>query len=109
MKSTFDFTEFSKIETKKVKEVENQLGKNYVYMLLQNYLSTRDIDFEGFTIDDLWDVYNEMDEVITNDDEEGRISVDPNHTYTRLWALSEKIVGMDKLPKFRPSSPYLFL
>lgn len=109
MKSTFDFSEFSKIEDNKVEEVDNEQGKNYVYMLLQNYMSTKDIDFEIFTIDELWDVYNEMDEVITNDDEEGRISVDPNHTYTRLWALSEKIVGMDKLPKFRPSSPYLFL
>lgn len=109
MKSTFDFSEFSKIEEFKVEEVEDTQGKNYIYMLLQNYLSTKDIDFEAFTYDDLWDVFSEMDEVITNDDTDGNISVDPNHTYTRIWALSEKIVGMDKLPKLRPNSPYLFL
>lgn len=78
-------------------------------MLIQNHESTKYVDFSQFTIDDLIDIYIDLDEIITGDDTQGNIQVDPKHSYTKMMALSYKFIKLETLPKHRPASPYQFI
>lgn len=108
-KYIFDFAAFSKIEEKKVEEVGNQQGNNYVYMIMLEQLSTHSIDFDMFTFGDIEDVIEELEGIITDEDTQGNVSLDPHHPYTKMWGLQEKIVKLGRLPKHRPASPFQFL
>jgi len=108
-KQTFDFAEFCKIEEKMIEEISDHQSQNYIYMVIQENLSKESIDFTKFTLEDLLDVFEELEGVITDEDTEGNVSLDPQHPYTRVWAMSEKIIKMGKLPKQRPASPYQFI
>lgn len=105
----FDFSAFCKIEEKKVEEIGNLKGENYLYMVIQENLSKEAIDFTMFTLDEVIRVFEDLEGIITDEDMEGRVSLDPRHPYTRMWALTEKIMRIGKLPKQRPASPYQFL
>ncbi|MDE3841014.1 hypothetical protein C0966_17255 (plasmid) [Bacillus methanolicus] len=110
MKDKFSFSTFCEmIDEKKERIVEDQYGQNYVLMVIQNQISTGSIDFSKFLFEDIVNVYHELDNVLSGEDTDGNIAIDPNHSYTRILALSEKIYKMGKLPKQRPTSPFLFL
>lgn len=108
-KHIFDFAAFSKIEEKKVEEVGNQQGNNYVYMIMLEKLSTHSINFDMFTLEDIEEVIEELEGIITDEDREGNVSLDPHHPYTKMWSLLEKIGKMGRVPKHRPASPFQFL
>lgn len=110
MKPKFDFSFLCEILDKKEKnDVENHYGENYVLMVIQNKTSTESIDFSKFLFEDLMNVYDELDEVLSGENTDGNIAIDPKHPYTRILALSEKIYRLGKMPKDRPASPFLFL
>ncbi|MFT9495760.1 MULTISPECIES: hypothetical protein [Bacillota] len=110
MRNGFSFSTFSElINDKGQGSVEEQIGQNYVLMVIQNQLCTEDINFSKFEFEDLIEVYEGLDSVLSDEDTEGRICIDPNHPYTRIMALSNKIYSLGKLPKQRPPSPFLFL
>lgn len=111
MKRPFSFSAFSKSLSGKEKNspTGSKEGENYVYVVIQNNLSIHEIDFSRFSYENLQDVGEALDEVITGDDRDGAIFIDPYCPYTRILSLQEKIVKMGKLPKHRPPSPFLFL
>lgn len=111
MTRPFSFSTFSNclIGKERSSQPTGQEGVNYAFVVIQNQLSINEIDLSRFSYEDLVDVYVALDEVITGDDTDGRILIDPNSTYTRILSLQEKIVRMGKLPKYRPPSPFLFL
>jgi len=106
----FDFEYFNnQIESQKIEIVNKHQSANYVLMVLINGLPIDQINYEAFDEDDVIDTYLSLDEAITNESIEGEITLDPNHSYTRMIALRSKIYEMENLEKFRPPSPFSFL
>ncbi|WP_028393950.1 hypothetical protein [Bacillus cihuensis] len=107
---SFDFTKFNKvIEEKKIETVSDNFGENYTYMVIANRLSVSEIDFSLFDIEDITQAHNELEHAITDEQLDGEVYLDPNHPFTRVIALGNKISTLEKLPKVRPASPYRFL
>lgn len=105
-----DFNLFNDvIEKEKVEVVNKQYGYNYVLMTVINGLPIHQIDFEAFLEDDVIDVYQSLEESITDEDQNGELMFDPNHPYSRIRALSYKFVAMERTEKVRPPSPFAFL
>ncbi|WP_374717723.1 hypothetical protein [Neobacillus sp.] len=106
----FSFSHFSqKVSEKLVSNVKNESGINYVLLVIQNLLNNEEIDFSRFTFEDLVDVLNGLEEAIIYEHNDGNIEIDPNHSYTRVLALSWKINKLGEVPRQRGTSPFLFL
>jgi hypothetical protein len=110
MKNEFSYAQFNQaLEGKGQYSIEDKSGGNYVLMILQQQMTIEEINFANFDYEDILDVDEGLDSLITNDNEDGGISIDPNHPYTRALAMSGKICKLGKLPKHRPPSPFLFI
>lgn len=108
--SNFCFSTFTeKLDKKITTDIEDQYGLNYVHMIVQNQLHTSEIDFNKFSLDDLINALDGLEEAITDEDQNGNLAIDPNHVYTRVLALSFKIDKLGTVPKLRGTSPFLFL
>lgn len=106
----FDFDQFSHIlEKKKVEIVGDEYEQNYILMVLINRLPFREINFDAFDEHDIGDVYSNLEEAITDENVDGEIALDPNHSYTRMMQLGCKISELQDCPKERVPSPYMFL
>lgn len=105
-----DFKRFSeKIEEKKVEIVEDTFSQNYVLMVMLNKLSISQINFESFEVEDIWDIYNGLEQAITDEDTNGEISLNPKHPYAQIMRLGYKISAFCDAPKERVPSPFMFL
>lgn len=108
--STFDFGRFSQIvEEKKVEVLHQRKEQNYVYMVIQQKLPINDVDWSAFERPHITDVIEELEEAITDENDDGEICLDPNHPYTQMLMLSNKIKGLEDVHKVRPTSPFPFL
>jgi hypothetical protein len=97
------------IEKKKVNTVTDKYGENYVILAAINRMAISDINFENFSSENVLDVYNELEDAITDENQDGEISLDPNHSFTQMISLGIKIARMEELPKLRVPSPFLFI
>jgi hypothetical protein len=110
MMSTFNFDHFNRVvEEKKVEVLHQRREQNYVLMVIQQKLSINDIDWSAFTRPHIMDVIEELEEAITDENDEGEICLDPNHPYTQMLMLTSKISGLEDVHKVRPTSPFPFL
>jgi hypothetical protein len=110
MKNEFSFAQFNQaLEGKGQDSIEDKSGRNYVLMVLQQQMTIEEINFAHFDYADICDVHDELDSLITNDDQDGGIQIDPNHSYTRILAMSGKTYKLGKLPKHKLPSPFLFI
>lgn len=108
--STFDFGRFTQIvEEKKVEVLHQRQEQNYVLMVIQQKLPINDIDWGVFTRPHIMDVIEELEEAITDENEDGEICLDPYHPYTQMLMLSSKVKGLEDVHKVRPTSPFPFL
>ncbi|MFP7442577.1 MULTISPECIES: hypothetical protein [Bacillus] len=105
-----NFDHFSRVlEEKKVDKVSNESNENYVLMTVINRPDISGINFDAFSFDDVIDVYNELENAITDEDMHGEISIDPNHPYSRMLSLGWKISRVVIAPKLRVASPFPFI
>lgn len=108
--SNFDFGHFTQIvEEKKVEVLHQRKEENYVLMVIQNRLPISDIDWSAFERPHIADVMESLEEAITDETDDGEISLDPNHHYTKMLMLSRKVQGLEDVHKVRPTSPFPFL
>jgi hypothetical protein len=105
-----DFEHFNQvIEEKKVDIVQDKYQQNYVLMVLVNSLNIFEIGFDSFELKDIWDIYNHLEEAITDESMNGEVALDPKHPYTRMIQFGYKISEFEVVPKERVPSPFMFL
>lgn len=108
--STFDFGRFTQVvEEKKVEVLHQRKEENYVLMVIQNRLSVTDIDWSAFERPHIADVMEDLEGAITDETEDGEVCLDPNHPYTQILMLTNKVKGLEDVHKIRPASPFPFL
>lgn len=106
----FDFEYLnSKLEENKTTKISPAKGVNYILLILMCHLFADEINFKLFTYEDFEDVEMELDQLITDEDENGDIFLDPSNPYSIILSLTHKIAKMEKIPRIRSASPYQFI
>ncbi|EAR66154.1 hypothetical protein B14911_10482 [Bacillus sp. NRRL B-14911] len=105
-----NFNHFYRVlEEKKVDKVSNESNDNYVLMTVINRTDISSIHFDNFSFDDVIDVFNELENAITDENMDGEINIDPNHSYSLMLSLGLKISKVLIAPKIRVPSPFPFI
>lgn len=106
----FDIKKFSTlIELEGKRTIQEAYEKNYILMVLLNDLSIDQIDFSVFDNSDIADVMEDLEEAITDEDENGELSLDPSHPYTRIWSLGVKMKELEDMPRLHKAPTNLFI
>ncbi|OUM93593.1 hypothetical protein [Parageobacillus thermoglucosidasius] len=105
-----DFNHFhNTLVEKATAEVDNKFGTNYVLVVLQNRMSTDEVDFSLFSFEDLFYVDDILDTMMQDEDMNGNLTLDPSSPFAITLRLSQKISAIGKIPRNRPASRYLFI
>ncbi|MGS2779889.1 hypothetical protein ACVBAX_21360 [Robertmurraya sp. GLU-23] len=108
--STFKFDRFTQIvEEKKVEVLHQRNEQNYVLMVIQQGLPINDINWSAFGRAHIMDVMEELEDAITDENEDGELCLNPYHPYTQMFMISNKISGLVDVQKVRPTSPFPFI
>lgn len=98
-----------KLINTKTEIVENVESYVHVYSALINQFSIKDIDFDQLTVVDIIDIRDTLFEIISEEDDEGNIRLDPEHPYSQLESIQIKIHQLESTPKQRVPSSFRFL
>lgn len=98
-----------KLEVCKQFAVSDMQSEHYLYSILINELEIQEIDFSRLDIDEIRHFIESIFEMISDEDDNGIISLDPHHGFTLSSMIQYKIWSFESLPKLRGKSSFQFL
>jgi len=104
----FDF--FNEAISKNIQvDVADESSIALIASIMINQFDIAEIDFSKLDEDDILNMRDNLFEIITTEDDDGDIKLDPGHPYSQVYALQHKITGMESAPKIRVQSSFRFL
>lgn len=105
-----DFSTINENLLKRQKEIiENKESYVSIISALVNRKELEDIDFNRFDIDDILEIQENIFEIVTIEDEDGMVQLNPAHPFSMIDSIQYKIHELERKPRVRPPSPYTFL
>lgn len=76
---------------------------------LVNKLKIADIDFDQLVISEIIHMRDNLFEIVSEEDDEGYVLLDPEHPYSRIDSIQLKMHALETSPKQRVPSSFRFL
>lgn len=104
---------FEKINDKLIKAKMDIVADKESIMLiasaLVNIKSLREIDFDRIKAEDIAVMNERLFEIISSEDDDGYITVDPDHPFGVIQSIQHKIFKLETMPRKRVPSTFRFL
>lgn len=74
-----------------------------------NVKSLNEIDFDRIRIEDICEMHDRIFEMISNENDDGEVTIDPSHPFGVIQSIQHKIFKLEEKPKKRVASTFRFL
>ena len=93
----------------KTEFVENKESYVSIISALVNLKGLEEIDFSRIDINDIQEIQDDIFSIITIEDEDGMVQLNPSHPFSMIDSVQYKIHALERKPRKRIPSTYSFL